>query len=469
MKKFTIFAVVIGLQLIWPIAPLHAAPTPDMFAYGMQIETASGNAFYELELPLEVYQAVTSKDLNDLRIFNAEGLIVPHEVYRPDNRIYQKDTVQAELPFFPITTPVNSSGDEVTIHIEKDEQGTIVDVKTGNGQPLADQKITSYLLDASRLQGKSISSLELLWSDQPIEFMGNIYVESSTDLTNWRKITTGTIARLSYGNYRLDRTTIPLPQAGKYLRLSWPKGQDTLTLTKVVARANMAYTVNQPDYHWTKAQVLPISDKPGHYKIDLGGLLPADKIKIRPKERNSMAGVILYSGLSGEKGNDEQWRGLIYNLDYQGTALYNAETNIKRTESRFWLLTVEQSETMINNPPDIEFGWQPHRLIFLAQGNGPFLLAYGSTNVPRPDFKVDPLLSKYRQGSGIIKPGLVTPGPQYVLAGPDRLLPVPPSLPWKKYILWATLLAGVLTIGAMSVTLYRQLQKSDLKSSSDDG
>jgi hypothetical protein len=149
---------------------------------------------------------------------------------------------------------------------------------------------------------------------------------------------------------------------------------------------------------------------------------------------------------------------MVYNLDYRDTTLHNSTIDIRETASRYWLLTFDKSETMPVNPPDIEFGWQPHRLTFLARGNGPFQLAYGSVDAPRPDFKVDPLLREYRQGSEKIRPGRVTLGPQYLLAGTDRLLPAPASLPWKKVILWACLFAGVLAIGWMSVTLYRQLQ-----------
>jgi len=470
MKKPLIFAAATWVWLMLLQVQLMAAPTPNMFAYGMKIDVPGGNAFYEIELPLEVYKAVTSKALYDIRIFNSGGKVVPHAISRPENRTQQKDTMQADLPFFPVNAPADVFGDEVVIHIEKDADGTIIDVNagSGDGHNLPDQKVVSYLVDGGKLKGKPISGLELEWSDEQADFMGNIFVESSDNLINWHRIATGTVARLSFGNHRLDRKKIPLPQTTKaYLRLSWPEGQDFLNLTKVVALANTTYTVNKPDHRWTKALVTQIADKPGHYMIDTGGTLPADKVRILPKDRNSMSGVKLFSGPSGKGNGTEQWRGLVYNLDYQGTSLYNSTINVRGNGARYWLLTVDESETMPSTPPAIEFGWQPHRLIFLAQGNGPFQLAYGCTDAPHPDFKVNSLLSKYRKGSGAFTPGRVTPGPQYILAGAERLAPAPLSLPWRKYILWATLFGGVLAIGWMSVTLYRQLQAADKKSESD--
>ncbi len=498
MKKFILIVTLSSMLLMLNPIPLLAAPNPDMFAYGMKIDAGEDNAFYEFELPLEVYKAVTSKDLHDIRVFNSEGSVAPHVIYTPDNRTQEEDAIYADLPFFPITSAMSSSGsnDEISIHIEKNEQGTIVDVKTGTShdqigddQTLAEHKVVSYLIDCGKLKGKPISALELEWSEEQSDFMGNIYVEESSDLNRWQRIATATIARLGYGDYRIDRKKISMHRNGKaYLRISWPREQEAFTLTKVVAFANKTYTVNKPDYRWTKAVVVPVSEKPGHYTIDTGGFLPADRIKIRLKDRNSMAGVRLYSGLSPQINTPvkntpkkttlmkntsqknkpaEQWRGLVYNFDYQDTTLYNSIINIRETGDRYWLLTVDKSETMPANLPDIEFGWQPHRLTFLARGNGPFQLAYGSVDAPRPDFKVEPLLHEYRQGSKKIKTGRVTLGPQHLLAGIDRLLPAPPALPWKKYILWACLFAGVLAIGWMSVTLYRQLQAETKKNDSD--
>jgi Protein of unknown function (DUF3999) len=62
-----------------------AEPAADMFAYGLKLEVEGQHAFYQLELPLEVYQSVTRRDLGDIRLFNAAGQVVPHVLRRPDN------------------------------------------------------------------------------------------------------------------------------------------------------------------------------------------------------------------------------------------------------------------------------------------------------------------------------------------------------------------------------------------------
>jgi len=48
-------------------------------------------------------------------------------------------------------------------------------------------------------------------------------------------------------------------------------------------------------------------------------------------------------------------------------------------------------------------------------------------------------------------------GERSSLAGPDALRPLPPPVPWQRYLLWTLLVGGVLVLLAMAVRLYRQM------------
>src|SRR5690606_1052468 len=57
----------------------HAAsPALDDYSRGISISAASEQPLVELELPQEVYQTITSANLADVRVFNADGKPVPH-------------------------------------------------------------------------------------------------------------------------------------------------------------------------------------------------------------------------------------------------------------------------------------------------------------------------------------------------------------------------------------------------------
>jgi hypothetical protein len=156
----------------------------------------------------------------------------------------------------------------------------------------------------------------------------------------------------------------------------------------------------------------------------------------------------------------ELWRGLAYTLQANGKSIFNPAIIVTPTASRYWTLTIDGSETALHSPPQLEFGWQPVRLVFLAQGDGPYLLAYGSREIDPASFSVAALLQK--TGS-TLQPANIEPGPQFPLGGKDKLLPSAPPIPWKTWLLWSVLVTGVLLIGWMSVRLYQQLHAQEKK------
>lgn len=498
----------------------ESIPTPEMFAYGVELKAAGNNAFYEVEIPLEIYKVVTRKDLGDIRIFNSNGEVVPHAMRKPANRTYKTETELTELPFFPLAVERGRMLNDLEIHVEKNAEGTIVDVKTssqpqtapqmqrnksqrrilmGGGaeygagaRPRRSQRVAvglgspsdidhpqrslgslatltpstkrnsqSYLLDASSLKNKSIYALELEWADNQDDFMGTINVDSSHNLQQWHRSGTATIARFGYQGNRLDRNRITLKRSTTpYLRLTWSQGKTPSQLIRIRALTQETRTEYLPVKKTIKIMTSPVPGKAGEYRVDLEGNLPVDSVKILLQGRNTFANGTLYSADSADNGTKkEHWRGLLYNIDYLGRSVYNDSTTIRKPRHRYWTLVLEENENSIHIPPSIEFSWQPDRILFLAQGEGPFQLAYGSSEITAANFQIDSLLAKYHEISGNTTPPRgILPGPQFQLGGPNCLRVASLPLPWRKYILWSILFAGVLMIGWMSVSLYRQLQ-----------
>jgi hypothetical protein len=450
----TVLAGVAVLLLAW--APVHAAePVAEMFAYGSKLEATGQQAFYQLELPLEVYQTVTRRDLGDLRVFNAAGQMVPHALRHPENSTVRKDVVTAELPFFPIRSADESIDGDLSIHVERNPQGTIIDVRAAKQQEsAATGPIRAYLIDAGSLK-RPIDALDLAWAEGTADFLGELRVETSDDLHAWRPLITGTVARLSYQGYQLDRSSIELPRSNaRYLRIAWPDNRAPAELSNIIALAHQSTTTNQPQRRWLKLKALPVAGQPQTYLADLEGFLPVDTIRIQLAGINSLAAVRLAAADSATAQQREHWRGLAYNLQADGKTVTNPAITVTPTTSRYWTLTIDNSETALRSAPQLEFGWQPARLVFLAQGDGPYLLAYGSREIESANFSVEALLQK--TGSNL-HPASIEPGPQFPIGGKDKLLPTAPPFPWKTWLLWSVLVTGVLLIGWMSVRLYQQL------------
>lgn len=446
--------------LLLACPPVHATePATEMFAYGTKLEVSGQQPFYELELPLEVYQAVTRRDLGDLRVFNAASQVVPHALRRPESTTIRKDVVTAQLPFFPLRGDIETIDGDLSIHVERNPQGTVIDVRAAESKESTTiGPVRAYLVDAGSLK-RPIDALELAWAAQGADFLGELTIETSNDLHAWRLLTTAAVANLSYQGFQLDRSSIELPRPNvRYLRISWPDNRPPAEVTQVIALAHQNQTTSSPQRRWLKLKGSPIADQPQTYLADLEGFLPVDTVQIQLAQNNSMAVARLASVDSPTAVQREHWRGLLYNLQVDGKSVANPAITLSPTVSRTWKLTIDGSETGLHSAPQLEFGWQPARLVFLAQGDGPFLLAYGSRNIEPASFSVDSLLKK--TGSNL-QPAHIEPGPQFPLGGKSKLLPTPPPFPWKTWLLWSVLVAGVVLIGWMSFRLYQQLHTQE--------
>jgi hypothetical protein len=457
MKNFLCFFSLCGALLC--AGPASAAPTPDMFAQGMELEAGGDEGFYEVTLPLAVYQGVARKDLGDLRVFNSQGQIVPHALRRPAAQAMQKKTSTRTVPFFPVTANAAQKAGDLTLHVERDSHGTIIDVRSAD-QPdtSAERRTIAFLIDAGAA-APPIDGLTLAWSDPDTDFLGQMTVEASSDLTAWRHLTTATIARLAFQGRRLQQESLTFPrQTLRYLRLTWPADQPGPALSAVTAITNESSAPAEPERQWLAVQGVPAGGPGLQYAFDLKGFVPVDRVRIKPAFRNFLATARLLSADAPTAPLREQWQGLVYRIDIKGQSLASPDISLRPTLHRFWLLDVADREISAGAAaPTIEFGWHPDRLVFLAQGPGPFQLAYGSAVTGPAAFELDALLSRSSlAGGGPIVPRNIAPGPPHPLGGEEKLH-APRSLPWKKYLLWAVLLAGVLMIGWMSVLLYRQL------------
>jgi hypothetical protein len=447
-----LLALVVGLLAVIPAnADLHQ----EQFAYGLPLPVTGEQAFYELELPLAVYQRSLRDDLGDLRVFNAAGQIVPHALRRPTNQTLSQAVVSTDLPFFPLADQTSQPDEDLAIHVDRSATGTVVDVRSGGLQsstPAVEER--SYLLDAGALKEK-IEMLELLWPPETPAFLADVVIETSIDLLKWRHLQTAAVARLSYQDYRLDQNKIKFSSANsRYLRLSWSSGQPSVQLAGVRVLEVQQYSIKRPAQRHLVLTAVPAAER--RYSIDLQGALPVSAVNISLPDKNGLAAVRLYSSPTFKGKLRERWRGLVYNLKTKDSSLSNPGINLPSWRQRYWQLKLDASEAALGAPPQIEFTWQPDRLVFLAQGEGPYLLAYGNPNAETTSF---PLADLLKYSGSRVHPQPVQPGAVIALGGADRHSAS--SFPWKEYSLWGILGLGVLLIGGMSFSLFRKLRDSE--------
>ncbi len=457
MKR--LFAVVLLLPLSL-LAKQDVSPKPNDFAYGMPLEVDGDGALYSFELPTEVCRYSTRSDLGDLRIFNGYSEVVPH-LLSPGVEPEIPQVEPVELPFFPIKETQDGADPaaQLQINIATDDKGAVIDYWQ-RGEGLPQSIVGRYLIDASALQ-QPLEKLLLDWDEADEGFLFPIILESSNDLANWSEVKTDTsLASLSQGGYHLRQNEIVLPVSSqaKYYRLHWPLGDKGVLLTSL--RAVPLQQGNEMPRRWQQYRPTGEGEGKGEYIFHVDGHFPFDRARIILPQSNTVVSARLFSR-SAEANSP--WRrrflGLLYNLVRDGHELSSEAVQMAAVDAPYWKLEIETDGGGLGGgEPLLELGWVPQRIYFVARGEAPFTMAFASASVGKSHSDISSLLNtlqQSRQGTGFIKSA--SPGSMYELGGNYRLKSLPPPLPWQQWLLWATLLLGVLVVALMARSLYRQM------------
>ena len=125
-------ALCLGLSAMVNAAP----PELDGFAYTAKLSDAK-TSLRQLELPIEVYEKMYRRDYGDLRIFSADGQVVPHQFSRAET---MSSTQLANLTFYPFNKKQAGDNGNISIEInQKEKEATFI------GREYEDDTVWIYL------------------------------------------------------------------------------------------------------------------------------------------------------------------------------------------------------------------------------------------------------------------------------------------------------------------------------------
>lgn len=425
---------------------------PSDFAYGIPIQTTTPGPLFEMPLPRVVYDTVTRADLGDLRVFNARGEDVPYALWASAARNVPAEWTR--LPFFPVHASNKRNPDEPALRIQTNKAGSIVSVPAGPGAGRG-APVVLYLVDASA-DGRPIRALELNWKDlSAAGFSGDLRVEASDDLKQWRVLTgDAPLARLRHEGRLFERRRIEFaPARAKYLRLVWLAPERVVTLSEI--KAERLTGPVPPPREWATPVPAGRGEHPGEYLYRLSGRMPINTARIRLPQVNTVATVDLLS----RADQTDAWRvrasGLVYRLSVNGNEVTGDDLSFDPDADgdREWQLRFSPRDAgLAPEAPALELGWVPQQLVFVARGgDGPFLLAYGSAGMPPGDFSNEPLLQAPAvKDAREFVPQPATPGAAAALGGNERLQVPFMAYPWRKWLLWLAIALGVFLLGLIA-------------------
>jgi hypothetical protein len=435
------------------------------FAYGFPVEIRKEAPFQELILPLELYQTVVRPDLEDCAVLHSGGKPVPHALRA--SRQTPSSQLSKPLPFFPIGASNMHEAGRVSLHFRKAPDGTILDLQS-EGEPRARGRTVAYLLDASSVED-SYSAIQLKLDPAGAPGLVRAHLEGSQDLDAWSTLARAfSLGRLAHQGMTLERDQLEIrPGRYRYLRLTWEGDGEPLPLLE--ARVLLSKH-EEPDLHqWMSLRTEVSQDPTPRYLLDTRGVMPVDRLHVRFPGTNVVVPVKVYS----RGAEDRPWRyraqSTIYRLMVEGTVLSGETVPLDGIiQDRYWKLEADPPSGRSMAPGEVEvaLGWIPHRLVFLAQGTPPYTLAFGSGRIHVKPYPLQGLLEQAadRAGSRAVTASAEL-GPRVVLGGEEKLRPPPVPFPWKRWVLWGSLLAGVALMGWMAARLYRQLAVQDRTSS----
>lgn len=466
MYKFP-FIVLIQFFVLQAIVAKPLAPNDFAFSAPLSEPKSNTNAsLRQVVLPVSVYEKMQRSDYGDLRVFSADGQVVPHQ-FKVESSV--SGTQEIPLTFYPFTKEEAANPANIRVIIDQKAGRQRLDInqqlghQAGGSKPPVSKEF-QYIIET--VNGKAsrklrLCKLKLNWEQLQPSMILPFSLESSDNLQNWRSLGRSlNVSNLSYSGSQLLRNEVNFScTTQKYLRLTWRKPQQQIHLKKVSGILSQG---SEQKIQW-KTLAKPEYDKDGNWLFESDVVATLTRMEFVAPQNG-----LLYKGaLSSRNDKKSPWRfrqnisQYRLNVGENGsqTEQKSSPFSLRSNSDRYWKFQPE-NEGRLNESqlPEIRGGWQQQQLVYLAQGSAPFKLSFGNPNV-KPIKGLD--LTQVIQG--LEKSGI---SPEIVLLGElieAKNYREASNIPWKKIGLWAFLLLGTAVLGFMALSLSRQM-KRDKKS-----
>ena len=452
--------------------------TPAEYAYALPLQVSGKQGVVGLRLPQTVYLKARTVGLDDLRVFDAQGVAQPFALYRPPlDTVAQRATLAASI--FPIRSHAQPEGNAaIDVDIETRPDGTVKSVKarTANAkakQPVQaseDDTLTSLILDFGAAMAGYPLRIDALHFGAPKNqnnYSAEVWLEASNDLKRWETVGAAELSWLSNDSAQtLSRDRLEFaPQKFRYARLSWRRGEPVLFSDIRAETVTQQQSEPQRETLWVKPQ-------PGRFSGDLvypsGVAMPVEQISLKLSEPNIVYPMLLGHYVerpSGKAGKATEWdfqprsSATFYQITQDEQVRRSGALNVPVGRLAEWV--IRPLNAAATAQPELGLSWQPATLVFLAGGTPPYALSFGrddarSASQPleqvAPGFSIKELGKLEQAQVGELQESALKKTAESVAAQAAS------SARNRAFILWGVLLLGVLVLGGMAWRLIGQMK-----------
>jgi hypothetical protein len=231
--------------------------------------------------------------------------------------------------------------------------------------------------------------------------------------------------------------------------------------------AEVVLPIERVEPHWftavAKAEPTPRKEgAPAGIEFDSERQSPVNYGRIKFGTDNVSVHAQLLSRATASAPWHSRWDGESYSIVTGGTHRESPPVELGLTTDRFWQLKTNDLPALTAARPSLELGYYPARLRFLAQGNPPYTLAFGSARAePAATSSCGTLLANLSANDATQLTATARIGAVRELGGEAVLRPRPQSTPTRLIVLWATLFFGAVVVALMAMSLMKRVRKPE--------
>jgi hypothetical protein len=316
----------------------------------------------------------------------------------------------------------------------------------------------AHVIDARGISDQ-LRSIEFDWTSPDGASQARVRIESSSDLDKWSTVVNATtLLRVSQGNQQLQRKVAALtPARYDYLRVVRTDGGPPLQIAEVIGEH--VSVANEIEPVWFNATPIASRDA-GELLFDAARVAPITYARLVLPVDNSSVRVRIESRSDEKAQWRQRWSGEVYSISNNSERRVSPPAQLDVDFDRYWRVVYAKPSQALDPSPTLELGYRPAKLRFLAQGAGPYTLAFGSR---RTDTGVaqacEGLLSDLSNRDMEQMIGEATLGGLQTLGGDAALRPLPAKTPVRLIALWGVLIAGAGLLIAMAVALLKRVNQ----------
>jgi hypothetical protein len=444
------------------------------YSHAIQVSVQKDSGLAALRLPQQVYLGSRSPSLNDLRVFDRHGAAVPFALLAPA----QTPATVTELPvrIFPLRSAasIDAGAAGARLDIRTDGNGHLLSVASVPAQPApaAQQLLSNLILEIggerdAHGNAPLVSALRFELPSGTSNYTAQLWLETSNDLQHWEPACAAELSWLSntdadtLTNNRMAFQPIPF----RYARISWRSGTP-LVFARIAAESSSMADAGPPLDTIILQPTVASNGTDLMYRSSVA--IPAERIGMQFDAANAVIPVTVgrYQPLpSRHRRRQPEWQFIpvlnttFYRISQQGVERKSGDAAIAETHTDTWVAKTQRASTL---QPALRVSWMPSTLLLLANGNGPYQLAFGRANAGNAAFQPSQLAPGFSEEElrALPQAQATLPAAQSGRSASGPSAPAPPAASGatsRTAILWSALLAGIALLAYFARTLLRQM------------